>query len=159
MTFGVKKILLNLAASVAIILAGFLCLWLDTFLPFALPPMPDVVSWVLIIAGLAMIALAETAFLARGGSTGAPADPTRRLVVSGIYRWMRNPIYSGGTLVLLGVALSRNSPTIFLAAVLFPIIMNFAVIPSEERRLERDFGKEYTEYKSKVPRWIPHLRK
>lgn len=109
------------------------------------------------MTGIILLALAETAFLAWGGATGAPADPTKRLVVFGIYRWVRNPIYLGGALVLLGVALARRSPTLLSAAALFSISIHFTVVRSEERRLEADFGQDYLENKRRVPRWIPRV--
>jgi protein-S-isoprenylcysteine O-methyltransferase Ste14 len=53
------------------------------------------------------------------------------------------------------VSLARNSPTLLLAAILFIPVMHFTVVRSEERRLERDFRVEYSEYKLRVSRWIP----
>jgi protein-S-isoprenylcysteine O-methyltransferase Ste14 len=150
-----KRILINLAAAVGVVFAGFICLQVDRIFTFVLPQVPQAVSWISLIAGLILIVLAEAAFLMRGGATGAPTDPTKHLVVTGIYRWVRNPIYLGGALVLLGVSLSRQSPTLLLAAVLFLPIMHFTVVRGEERRLERDFGAEYLKYKRSVPRWIP----
>jgi protein-S-isoprenylcysteine O-methyltransferase Ste14 len=150
-----KRILVNLMASTAVLLACLLCLRLDAFLPFTLPAVPEPIDWVFLIGGFSLIAMAEIAFLIRGGASGAPADPTRRLVITGIYRWVRNPIYLGGALILLGVSLSRRSPTLFLAACLFLPVMHFTAVYREEQRLERDFNGDYLEYKHRVPRWIP----
>jgi protein-S-isoprenylcysteine O-methyltransferase Ste14 len=152
-----KRILVNLFALLSIVLAGLLCLRFDDWLPFSLPSVPEAVYWIFFSIGLGMIALAEAAFLMRGGATGAPADPTKHLVVIGIYRWVRNPIYLGGALVLLGASLARQSPTLLLAGLLFLPVMHFTVVRAEERRLERDFGAEYLKYKCSVPRWIPRL--
>jgi protein-S-isoprenylcysteine O-methyltransferase Ste14 len=152
-----KFLLTNLSAGIAILLAGWLCFQIDSWLPFSLPSVPEAVYWVLLSVGSGLIALAEVSFLMRGGATGAPADPTKHLVITGIYRWVRNPIYLGGALVLLGVSLSRSSPTLFLAAVLFLPLMRWTVVRGEEQRLERDFGPDYFEYKRRVPRWIPRL--
>lgn len=146
---------MNLFASLSIVVAGSLCLQFDGWLTFSLPPVPEAVYWIFLTIGLGLIALAEATFLMRGGATGAPADPTKHLVVFGIYRWLRNPIYLGGALVLLGVSLARHSPTLFLAAILFLPAMHLTVVRGEERRLEKDFGDEYLEYKRSVPRWIP----
>jgi protein-S-isoprenylcysteine O-methyltransferase Ste14 len=154
-----KRLFVNLLASAAVILAVLLCLRLDAHLPFALPAVPEFAGWILLLSGLGLIALAEAAFLIRGGATGAPVDPTRRLVTSGIYRWVRNPIYLGGTLMILGAALANRSPTLLLAAALFPIAMHFTVVRGEEQRLEREFGDEYLEYTRRVPRWIPRMPK
>ena len=154
-----NKILLSLAAAVSVLLGGFICLQIDRFLPLGLPQVTQVVCWILLIAGLALLALAEAAFLMRGGATGAPADPTKHLVTIGVYRWVRNPIYLGGALVLLGVSLARQSPTLLLAAVLFLPVMHFTVVRGEELRLERDFGEAYLDYRRRVARWIPRLPK
>ncbi len=152
-----KKILINLAAAVCVVFSGFLCLQIDEIHLFELPKSPLAVGWIFLTAGLCLIVLAEAAFLTRGGATGAPADATKHLVVTGIYRWVRNPIYLGGALVLLGVSLAKQSPTLLLAALLFLPAMHFTVVGWEERRLERDFGEEYLEYKRSVARWIPRL--
>jgi protein-S-isoprenylcysteine O-methyltransferase Ste14 len=150
-----KSILINLAAAVGVVFTGFICLQMDRILPFGLPQVPQAVCWIFLIAGLCLIVLAEAVFLMRGGATGAPSDPTKLLVVTGIYRWVRNPIYLGGALVFLGVSLARQSPTLLFAAVLFLPIMHFIVVRGEEQRLERDFGSEYLEYKRSVHRWLP----
>lgn len=149
-----KAILINLLASAAVLLGALLCLRLDSIWPFALPSIPEPISWFFLLAGIFLIVLAEVSFLTRGRATGAPGDPTRRLVISGIYRWVRNPIYLGGASILLGVALFRRSPTLLLAACLLLPILHLVVVFKEERRLERDFGGEYLEYKRNVPRWI-----
>ena len=154
-----KAVWINLAAAAAVVAVCLLCFRLDALLPFTLPDTPDCMAWIFLLAGAGMIVAAVAALLSRGGSTGAPADPTRRLVRSGIYRWLRNPIYAGGALVLLGVSLARSSPVLLLAACLFPIVLHFTVVRSEEERMERDFGQAYLAYKKTVPRWIPRPRK
>jgi protein-S-isoprenylcysteine O-methyltransferase Ste14 len=151
-----KWILVNLFASLSIVLAGLLCLPIDGWLTFSLPPVPEAVYWIFLTIGLGLIALAEASFQMRGGATGAPADPTKHLVVIGIYRWVRNPIYLGGTFVLLGASLARSSPTLLFITALFLPVIHFTVVRREEKRLERDFGAEYLEYKRRVPCWIPH---
>jgi protein-S-isoprenylcysteine O-methyltransferase Ste14 len=150
-----KKLLVNLGAAIIVIALCLACFWADSNLPFALPATPQLIHWLVLIAGLLLIVLAELAFLRRSGASGAPADPTHRLVVAGIYRWVRNPIYLGGALVFLGLALSRGSPTLLLVALLFIPLMDRLVVRAEEDRLERDFGDEYLDYQSKAARWIP----
>ena len=150
-----RQILANLLASAAAVAGCLLCFWLDSFLPFALPAVPALSYWMVLLSGMGLIAAAEGALLMRGGSSGAPAVPTRRLVTSGIYRWVRNPIYLGGALVLLGVSLARHSPVLLAAACLYLPVLHVAVIRGEERRMERDFDGDYLEYKRNVPRWIP----
>jgi protein-S-isoprenylcysteine O-methyltransferase Ste14 len=154
-----KRLLINLVACACVLLAGLLCLRLDGLWPMPLPSIPEFLWGICLFTGLGLILMAEAAFLSQGGATGAPADPTKRLVISGIYRWVRNPIYLGGMLVILGAALARRSPTLLAAAVLFLPVMHCTVVRGEERRLESEFGSEYREYTEQVPRWIPRIRR
>jgi protein-S-isoprenylcysteine O-methyltransferase Ste14 len=151
----IKRILINLLASAAVLLFCLFCLWLDKFWSFALSPTPDAIFWVFLLGGMALFALAETAFFRKGGGTGALADPPHRLVAAGIYRWVRNPIYLGAEMVMLGVALSRRSPSLLLVACLFLPVMHMVVVRWEEPRLEKIYGSAYSDYKCTVPRWIP----
>lgn len=83
-----------------------------------------------------------------------PYKPTTSIVTGGPYRFTRNPIYLGFTLVYGGISALANSPW---AALLLPfvfVLMQRGVIEREERYLERVFGEEYTRYKARVRRWI-----
>jgi protein-S-isoprenylcysteine O-methyltransferase Ste14 len=120
-----------------------------------LPPAPALLAGLPILSGAGLIVAAESVFLMRGGSSGAPADPARFLGTTGMYRRVRNPIYLGGALVLLGVSLAGRSPSLLLAACLYLPILHATVVRGEERRMERDFGDDYLEYRRRVPRWIP----
>jgi protein-S-isoprenylcysteine O-methyltransferase Ste14 len=98
-------------------------------------------------------------FAIRGRGTPAPFDPPRRLVISGLYRWMRNPMYVGMGIMLIGETLLL--PQIWhemaaLIAVLF-IAVNVIVLRKEEPDLRRLFGADYEAYCRQVPRWIPRL--
>jgi protein-S-isoprenylcysteine O-methyltransferase Ste14 len=81
-------------------------------------------------------------------------QPTTRIVRSGLYRFSRNPIYLSFSLLMLGIAFSRNSVWLLGTLAVALCLMNFIVIPREERDLERRFGPEYLGYKWKVRRWI-----
>jgi protein-S-isoprenylcysteine O-methyltransferase Ste14 len=93
-----------------------------------------------------------------GRGTLAPWDPTRRLVVAGPYRYVRNPMISAVALMLLGQAAFWGSRAVGLWAASFLAINHLYFVLSEEPGLERRFGLEYRRYKADVPRWIPRLR-
>ncbi len=117
-----------------------------------------------VAAGLALLAIGVTLFVAclrrfagEGQGTLAPWDPPRELVVTGPYRWVRNPMISGVIAVLLAEAfLLRSAPHLGWAVVFAGI--NLAYIPLvEEPDLQRRFGDSYRRYRENVPRVVPRL--
>jgi len=97
-------------------------------------------------------------FLIEGRGTPAPIDPPKELVAVGFYRYVRNPMYVGVLLILIGHFLwFKNVWLIVYAAVAFLIVHLFVTL-YEEPTLKRKFGAGYEEYLKKVPRWIPRLR-
>jgi protein-S-isoprenylcysteine O-methyltransferase Ste14 len=113
----------------------------------------------LIAVGLAFVAWTVGLFATEGEGTLAPWDPTRRLVIRGPYRYVRNPMIGGVLLILLGEAVLFVSPAllIWLATVL---AVNAVYIPLvEEPGLRKRFGAEYDAYRAAVPRWLPRLLK
>jgi protein-S-isoprenylcysteine O-methyltransferase Ste14 len=114
-----------------------------------------VIGGLLIGLGLALIVTTIALFARLGRGTLAPWDPTRKLVVRGVYRYVRNPMISGVFCVLLGEAVALKSIYLFGWFVSF-VALNLVYIPLvEEPRLERRFGADYVQYKRDVPRWIP----
>ena len=106
-------------------------------------------------AGLALVYRTISLFAHEGGGTLAPWDPTRKLVVRGPYRFVRNPMITGVLTVLLGEASLFGSPWILAWAAVF-LTMNAIWFPLvEEPGLHRRFGDEYEAYSRSVPRWIP----
>jgi protein-S-isoprenylcysteine O-methyltransferase Ste14 len=110
---------------------------------------------VIVIAGGALAIWCVVTFGITGKGTPAPFDPPRRLVVTGPYRFVRNPMYIGAGCALLGAALFYNSLPLFIYTVLFFLIAHLFVILYEEPILRRFFGKEYEEYCRRVRRWWP----
>jgi protein-S-isoprenylcysteine O-methyltransferase Ste14 len=93
-----------------------------------------------------------------GRGTLAPWDPTRRLVVAGPYRYVRNPMITAVVAVLVGEALVFRSGALVAWAAGF-FVLNWALfVVYEEPALERRFGDEYRAYKRAVPRWLPRRR-
>lgn len=110
---------------------------------------------VLLVIGLALVVATIRDFATRGQGTLAPWDPPHRLVVRGIYRYVRNPMITGVVLMLLGESMLFGSIRVAMwAAIVFGI--NAVYVPAvEEKGLVRRFGAEYDEYCRNVPRWIP----
>jgi protein-S-isoprenylcysteine O-methyltransferase Ste14 len=107
----------------------------------------------LALGGFVMIGLGTRRFVAAG--TNIPPNlPTTALVVDGIYRRTRNPLYLGSTLVYLGLSVAAGSwwAIVLVAPLLW--VMNVGVIAREERYLERKFGDAYRSYKARVRRWV-----
>lgn len=86
-----------------------------------------------------------------------PRDPTKKLVVAGLYGFVRNPMILSILVVLLGEAVAFASDAILILAAAFFIINTLYFRFSEEPGLEKRFGEEYLEYKRNVPRWMPRV--
>jgi protein-S-isoprenylcysteine O-methyltransferase Ste14 len=117
-----------------------------------------VIGALVMAAGLALFAWTVTLFVQIGRGTLAPWDPTRRLVIAGPYRYVRNPMITAVLTILAGEAIMLGSAAIAIWAATF-FAINAVYFPlSEEPGLRRRFGAEYDEYRKNVPRWIPRAR-
>ena len=116
--------------------------------------MPPIITGVLVwFAGFILAAFAIREFQKAG--TEVPTDTkTVAMVDTGIFQYSRNPIYIGAHIGLLGTAIAFNSFWVLLMLIPFYIIIRWGVIAREERYMERRFGDDYLEYKSRVRRWI-----
>jgi protein-S-isoprenylcysteine O-methyltransferase Ste14 len=97
-------------------------------------------------------------FIKIGKGTLAPWSPPEKLIVGGMYGYVRNPMIMGVLTVLTGESIAILSFNIFIWTVIFFIINNILFVLYEEPNLEKRFGNEYREYKNNVPRWIPRLK-
>jgi len=97
-------------------------------------------------------------FTFTGRGTPAPIDPPKELVVKGLYRYVRNPMYVGITLILTGEALLFESAVLFLYAGFLFVCAHLFIVYYEEPTLRRLFGAPYESYCKSVSRWIPRLR-
>jgi protein-S-isoprenylcysteine O-methyltransferase Ste14 len=97
-------------------------------------------------------------FAVVGGGTPAPIAPTKILVVRGLHRYVRNPMYIGVALFIAGQAWLFHSLHIAIYLACMLVIVNFFVRFYEEPTLSRQFGEEYERYRARVPRWIPRFR-
>jgi protein-S-isoprenylcysteine O-methyltransferase Ste14 len=111
----------------------------------------------LLAAGAAAYLWCAWDFASAGRGTPAPIDPPKRLVVRGLYRRVRNPMYLGILLVLSGEALFFRSRALLGYAGLVFLFFFLFVVAYEEPALTRKFGEEYERYCDRVPRWIPRL--
>lgn len=143
--------------------AGFVLLWwwivvsvrpFDHRLP-ALPGWLRLPGLVLVVVGGALVLACLAAFVLVGRGTPAPFDAPRRVVAAGPYRWVRNPMYLGAMLVILGFGCALRSPAAVAVAVLFIAGAHLFVVLYEEPTLERRFGASFLEYKAAVRRWLP----
>jgi protein-S-isoprenylcysteine O-methyltransferase Ste14 len=98
-------------------------------------------------------------FMVTGRGTLAPVDPPTQLVVRGLYRYVRNPMYLGAFTLLLGEAALFESVAVLLYAVAWFMIINLIILFHEEPVLHRRFGDSYDRYVRSVHRWLPTRQK
>jgi len=111
----------------------------------------------LIGAGIAILLHCIHQFAVTGHGTLSPLDAPTRLVIQGLYRYSRNPMYLGVMLILTGEAvLFQSLPLLVYTSVCF-LLLNLGIAFYEEPRLLRQFGREYEEYCRQVGRWLPKL--
>ena len=115
------------------------------------------VGVVMIIVGLAVVVAAFAQFVYEGRGTPAPAAPTERLVVHGLYRFVRNPMYLAVGAVIIGQALLFGSLGVLIWAAGFAAAVVIFVKIYEEPTLRASYGEQYVAYCAAVPGWLPRL--
>jgi protein-S-isoprenylcysteine O-methyltransferase Ste14 len=113
---------------------------------------------VLVLVGAAALLHAFARFVLEGLGTPAPVAPPERLVIGGLYRYVRNPMYVAVLLTILGQALVLLQPVLLLYAAVVGAAMASFVYGYEEPTLRARFGAEYDAYRHAVPAWLPRLR-
>jgi protein-S-isoprenylcysteine O-methyltransferase Ste14 len=108
-------------------------------------------------AGCALLAACVFEFARSGRGTLSPADPPKHLVVRGLYRHVRNPMYLSVTMILLGELAWTPSVGLAVYWAVWFLAVNLFVLGYEEPTLRRLFGAEYDEYTRRVGRWIPRF--
>ena len=96
------------------------------------------------------------AFVGRG--TPAIIDPPKKLVLRDLYRFVRNPMYIGMSLIMMGESIFFSSSTLWVYALLVGLGFHLFVLWYEEPHLKKKFGASYEAYCKTVPRWIPRLK-
>lgn len=112
----------------------------------------------LILGGGAVLVRSFAQFVIQGSGTPVPAAPPTELVVTGIYRHVRNPMYVAIQAVIIGQALLLGQPRLFGWAAFAAVPPALYVPLREEPVLVERFGAQYEQYRQHVPRWIPRLR-
>ena len=141
---------------------------LTIFLPYALsgfrfaPAFMDsqalrVVGAVLAVLGFVPLIESFLRFSLKGLGTPAPIAPPTKLVVTGFYRHVRNPMYVGITTALFGEALLFGSRPLLWELLFVALGFHLFVLAYEEPTLKHQFGAEYETYRANVPRWLPRL--
>lgn len=115
----------------------------------------EALALVLVAAGVAVLLRCVWEFAARGRGTLAPIDPPRELVVSGLYRYVRNPMYVGVVTALLGEAALFRSRALLVFTFFFWAVSHLFVVLYEEPHLADRFGESYSRYRRAVWRWVP----
>jgi protein-S-isoprenylcysteine O-methyltransferase Ste14 len=123
---------------------------------FGLYPL-RIAGGVLILAGLPVLLDSFARFALQGLGTPAPIFPTRRLVVSGWYRYVRNPMYVAVVSVIVGQALLFGNVQVLEYGALVWLCFHLFVLAYEEPTMRSTFVGEYREFCAHVPRWIPRL--
>jgi len=137
----------------------FIPRWIAASRRVTLEPHFDVAPTALMAIGAIIMLYCVFEFAWTGRGTPAPFDPPRQLVVRGPYRWVRNPMYLGMGLFLIGEALLLSSirREMFLVIGSAFLLVNAFILVYEEPTLRRLFGEDYVEYCRNVRRWIPRL--
>jgi len=111
----------------------------------------------LAVTGLPLLADAFVRFAVHGRGTPAPAAPTERLVITGPYRYVRNPMYVGALMMVSGQALWFASYSVLVYAGCLAVAFDLFIRVYEEPTLRRTYGPQYDEYRRHVRRWWPRL--
>jgi protein-S-isoprenylcysteine O-methyltransferase Ste14 len=111
-----------------------------------------IVGILIVGAGLALVIAAFRAMLAAG--TNVPTwQPSLNLATAGVFRYLRNPIYAGFTLIVAGLAIALASDWMLVTLVIAVLVVHYGVVLREEAYLERKFGEPYRQFKARVPRY------
>ena len=133
--------------------------WLLTGWRSSGPPLTVAVLGALsIAAGTGVLLHAFGRFVVEGRGTPAPVAPTERLVIGGLYRHLRNPMYIAVGATIVGQALLLGRPLLLAYAAAFWLVVATFVRLYEEPTLSGRYGAEYASYRSAVPGWWPRLR-
>lgn len=126
---------------------------------FTKPP-SGALTWIggiVFLIGTATYLRCALEFAVRGLGTPAPIAPTKFLVTTALHRYIRNPMYIGVAMAILGEAAIFRSLHVAEYAGVMLLIAHIFVVLYEEPTLQRQFGESYEEYKRSVPRWLPRL--
>jgi protein-S-isoprenylcysteine O-methyltransferase Ste14 len=137
------------------VVAGFVPWLLTRWRPAGAPVWLQTVGWIAVAAGAGVLLEAFGRFVVEGIGTPAPVAPAQRLVVGGLYRYVRNPMYLAVAAVILGQAAVLGRWLLVAYALVFGATVWAFVHWYEEPALRRQFGSQYEDYLRTVPGWWP----
>src|SRR3954468_13797079 len=140
------------------VVAGLLPYWITGWESRDPPLVLQGLGIALIAAGAAVLLAAFARFVREGIGTPAPIAPTQHLVVGGLYRWIRNPMYCAVVSCVIGQALLLGRDVLWVYAVGLMALFYAFVRGYEEPTLRAQFGSEYEAYRRAVPGWYPRAR-
>ena len=123
----------------------------------SLPAAAQIPGAILMVLGAILVVACAGVFISHGRGTPAIFDAPRVFVAVGPYRYVRNPMYIGGLMLLIGFGLYNTSISILCLALLLFALVHLFVLYYEEPTLTREFGSSYQDYLKAVHRWIPRL--
>ena len=141
--------------------AGLIPYWITRWRmesSFGSLPFLRIIGVLFILAGVPVLLDSFGRFAIQGLGTPAPVFPTRHLVVKGLYRYVRNPMYVALLLVVTGQALFFGNLRLLEYAAVLWLGFHLFVLAYEEPTLRATFGDEYKTFCAHVPRWIPRVR-
>jgi protein-S-isoprenylcysteine O-methyltransferase Ste14 len=152
------------SAAATIVVPGGACLLIPYFILSALhisltPPFGflQLIAIPIFAGGVYIVLWVSTAFVRQGKGTPIPIEPPTRLVVTGFYRYVRNPMYVGAILIVFAEVIYFSSFWLALYGVGLWALLHACMILFEEPQLKRRFGADYERYLSEVPRWVPRV--
>lgn len=110
------------------------------------------------IMGALIIVWCSVDMVRKGRGTPAHMNPPKQLIINGLYRYVRNPIYLGALMFQLGYVLWFGSGMLIVYFLFFLLAYQILIVLIEEPILRHMFGEEYQAYCRRVPRWIPGLK-
>jgi protein-S-isoprenylcysteine O-methyltransferase Ste14 len=140
------------------VVAGVVPWWITGWDARPVWPPLRIAGGVLLVVGALVLVDAFRRFVVEGAGTPAPVAPTERLVVGGLFRYVRNPMYLAVVVAILGQALLLGRPVLLGYAAVVAVTTAAFVRWYEEPTLRHQFGAEYDAYRRAVPGWWPRPR-
>ena len=158
---GGRAAIIARAAVFTVLVPGTVLVWAPVYLVAGRatvlahwpPALSALVAVALVAVGVAVYFACAWRFVTDGLGTPAPWDAPQRLVTGGLYRWMRNPMYVGLTIALIGEAWWWRSSSVLVYAACVALAFHLRVLTYEEPALRRLFGPEFEAYCARVRRW------
>lgn len=151
-----KNKLLNALPDLTLFVSIIIALLLGKLFPDAQLPAASVGSVVgaILIVGSLGFSMAILAFMIRRGGSTDVVKTSKLLITDKYFRLSRNPLYLVELIFVVGVAAFAGSFVSFIGPMVYFLVLNFVVIPHEERKLEKAFGGKYAQYKQSTRRWL-----